>query len=385
MLENLAGTIQAVVNMTERIIVILVAIFLFNIETVSAKIRGNIPATYIEGRDLSFRFKNLHSKDHPLKTTVVVKDINGNDLTIDLPVKIASGGKKATVKIPSITGDTKVSFEVSGGMFPESERFKYTMLIIDDPNFKATGVLDNGDNGASTFPTIPAGSSLGTAGTVGPVGPAGPEGPRGVQGLTGLTGATGSQGSQGPQGPQGIQGIQGPPATSMPGSGVVGAVDESLQAKMLDNNNQTLSLTGSSGASVVLSAPVGSTLNFTLPNHDGTLATLNDLTPVATSADIDIEAISTINVNNINFVKIIDSNPGTLETLTTLTGGQRGQRLVLELDKDLDFEADNLNTANTIQWGRGTAPGQILHGHAGEQFEFVNNGTAWYLFSRFTL
>lgn len=374
--------------MTERILVILIALFLLNTQTVSAKIRGNIPATYIEGRDLSFRFKNLHAKNNPLKTNIVVKDADGNDLTINLPVTIASGGKKATVKIPSITSDTKVSFEVYGGIFPENERFKYTMLIIDDPNFRVTGALENGDNGDTTFPTIPAGSSFGTAGTVGPAGPKGdpgPTGPAGAQGSPGAAGATGPQGSQGPQGLQGIQGIQGPPATTIPGSGVVGTVDEAIQAQMLDNSNQTLSLTGSSGADIVLNTTVGATLNFTLPNHDGTLATLTDLTPVATSADINIDGVSTINVNNTNFVKIIDSNTGTLETLESMTGGQRGQRLVLELDEDLDFEADNLNTVNTIQWGRGTVPGQVLHGHAGEQFEFVHNGTAWYLFSRFTL
>ncbi len=374
--------------MAKKIILVLVAIVLSNMGTVSAKIRGNIPATYIEGRELSFRFKNLHSKDNPITTNVVVKDANGNDLTINLPVKIATGGKKATLKIPSITGDTKVSFEVYGGIFPKDQRFKYTMLIIDDPNFKATGVLDNGDNGSVTFPTVPAGSSFGTAGTVGPAGPEGPAGPTGATGATGAAGATGAQGPQGLQGPQGAQGpqgIQGPPATTMPGSGVVGPVDNSIQAEKLDNTHQTLSLSGLSGSHVILSTQVASTVNLNFPNHDGTLATLDDLTPVATSADIDIQGISTINVHNTNFVRITDSNSGTTDLLTVMTGGKRGQRLVLELDKNLDFEADNLNTADTIQWGRGTAAGQILHGFAGEQYEFVYNGTAWYLFSRFTL
>jgi hypothetical protein len=372
----------------KKITLVLIAILMLNIHAISAKIRGNIPATYIEGRELSFRFKNLHSSGNPITTNVVVKDASGNDLTINLPVKIATGGKKATLKIPSISGDTKVSFEVYGGIFPKDQRFKYTMLIIDDPNFKATGALDNGDNGTVIFPTIPAGSSLGLSGSEGPQGPAGPTGATGATGAIGPqgpAGGTGGTGATGPQGPQGIQGLVGPAATTMPGSGVVGPVDNSLQARKLDNANQTLSLTGLAGANVTLNAPVSGAVNLTLPNHNGTLVTQYDLTPVATSADLDIEGLTTIDVTNINFVKIIDSNPGTIDLLEKMTGGQRGQRVILQLDKSLDFEADNSDTVDTIQWGRGTLPGRVLHGYTREQYEFIYNGTAWFLFGRFTL
>lgn len=370
---------------TNQIKLALIAMLMLNIQAISAKVRGNIPATYIEARELSFRFKNLHSKDNPLTTNMVVKDADGNDVIVNLPITIAKGGKKATVKIPSVTGDTKVSLEIHGGIFPKNERFKYTMLIIDDPNYRVGGVLENG---ADTTPIIPAGSSLGSVGVAGPAGPEGPQGPAGEKGATGSVGPQGSQGAQGPQGasgPQGPTGPAGPAATTMPGSGVVGPVNKSREAELLDNSQQKLSLNGLAGADVRLTAPITGTLNLNLPSHDGTLVTLDDLTPVATSSDIDIEGRRSIDVTNINFVKITDSNPGSIDLLETMTGGRLGQRVILELSTSLDFEADNLDATDTIQWGRGTAPGRVLRGYTREQYEFIYNGKAWYLFGRFTL
>ena len=247
-------------------------------------------------------------------------------------------------------------------------------------------------------PQGPAGAKgdKGDQGDVGPQGPQGPAGATGAQGAVGPQGPAGSVGATGAQGPAGAQGIQGlkgdkgdkgdtgATPSSMPGSSVVGPVDNSIQAEMLDNNQQTLNLTGANSA-ITITAQLASALNLTLPNHDGTLATLDDLTPVAVSVDIDIEKAEVIEVPNINFVKIFDSTPESIEVLKGMQGGKRGQRVILEIGNDMNFEVDNNGNADTIQWGRGVKPGRHQEASVGEMYEFIHNGNAWFLMGRYNI
>lgn len=109
-------------------------------------------------------------------------------------------------------------------------------------------------------------------------------------------------------------------------------------------------------------------------------------TPVAVSATaIDINGQTSIDATDLNFITITDSNTGTTDTLTTITGGVVGQKLQLQLLADMKFHLNNVATANTIQWGRGTIAGTDRTQFNTEIFEFVNDGNAWYLLSRYTL
>lgn len=361
---------------------VLVLLVLLNTQLEAlAGIRTNIPATYIENRVLSFRHIDMDTKTNPLSVNLLVKDKNGTELTLPLKItkpKKGYGTNKALVTIPFVSADTKITFEAYGGKLKKGDpRTKYTMLIIDDPN--SSVIIDPNDTDAPV--AIPVG-----AGVAGSIGPAGPQGPAGAQGPTGATGATGSSGPSGPQGPQGVQGPAGPAATTIPASGVIGAVDESNQAKMLDNANQTLALTGTSGADVNLVAPIAGTLNLTLPSTGGTLATLTSPTPMAIdSVARDMEGISSIDATNLNYIYLTDSNITSTDILQTITGGTKGQALVIELQEKVKFQVDNSATPNTIQWGRGTVPAQIMTGQKTEILKFIHNGTAWFLLERFTL
>lgn len=55
------------------IIIVLMAISLTN--QVQARIRGNIPATYIENRELVFRHTRMNSKNNPLQIQIVANCI----------------------------------------------------------------------------------------------------------------------------------------------------------------------------------------------------------------------------------------------------------------------------------------------------------------------
>lgn len=359
-------------------------LILFSCSVLCAKagIRNQVPGAFIENRQLTLVVRNLNSKSNPFKVSFVVPSTeNGEDFEVELPYKFRKGKKRVDFKMPIVSGDTKGQLKVSGGKVDEIDPLSYTMLIIDDPNLSLRGTFDNGE-----IPTIPPG--LGSALIEGPQGPAGPQGEQGIQGEQGPIGPQGPaglQGLMGPIGPQGPVGPEGPPATTMPGSGVVGPVDEAVQAEFLDNTSQTLSMTGAN-SDLKLNAEKTGSLNLNLPSEDGTLATLEGLTPVSISdSDFDIDNKNNINVNNINYIKVIDSNPASLDEIVRLTGGKTGQRLVIELGNDVDFQVDNQNNKNTIQWGRGTNPGTKMPGYEGYLYEFINNGKSWYLMSRYTL
>jgi hypothetical protein len=346
-----------------------------------SRVNSFIPAVFIENRNLSINIRNMNARNNPFKARYVIPASNNKEenFSITLNHRIRKDGKKVNIKMPIVSNDTKGILVISGGQIPENSPVEYTILIIDDPVLTLRNPQDQKDNLA----IIPSG--LGSITTPGPRGPAGPVGPVGPIGEAGPQGLIGPQGTQGPAGPQGRVGPPGPAATTMPGTGVVGPVNSSIQAKHLDNLSQTLSLVGNNSDVVMNTVKVG-LLELNLPAHNGTLATLDDLTPVAVSHDdIDINNRQNINVNNINFLRIIDSNPATADTLVRLTGGKRGQRVVIELADDITFEIDNQNSPNTIQWGRGTLPGDLMPGFAGHMYEFINNGSSWYLMGRYNL
>jgi len=355
-----------------------------------AAIKSFVPAAFIEKRSLSMAIKDLNTKANPLSVKFVVPDMTANgDFEVNLQHKFRRSRSKVgrvsriDFDMPVVDGDTKGKLVISGGSISPDFPLEYTMLIIDDPNLV---LLNPQDTNGNTIPAIPSG--LGSASVPGPEGPqgeTGPAGPQGEQGIQGLTGATGPQGATGAQGIQGPIGPQGPAATSMPGNGVVGAVDEAILADHLDNSSQTLMLSGNN-SDVNLNAVKTGAINLNLPDHNGTLATLSDIPAVLNAGDeIDIEALTELNVAGLNYVKIIDSNATTTETLVSIIGGTKGQRLVLELANDMDFEVDNNGEVNLIQWGRGTVDGDIMPGFTSYMYEFVFNGTSWFLMSRYTL
>lgn len=227
------------------------------------------------------------------------------------------------------------------------------MIIFNDPNLQLADVLDEGESVIS----IPDQFS--------------PEG------------LIGKEGPMGPQGPTGPAGPEGPIPTSIPGTNITSPVRESQK---IDNSSQTLALSGANGANVTLIAPSSGNMSVTLPNGGGTLATINGPTPIAIAPSAkDIEGTDTIDATNLNYITITDSDTGSIDTLQNITGGSKGQQLILELNADMNFYADNQDSPNTIQWGRGTGIGTTLPASDREMFRFIYNGTAWFLVDRFTL
>jgi hypothetical protein len=92
-----------------------------------------------------------------------------------------------------------------------------------------------------------------------------------------------------------------------------------------------------------------------------------------------------LNVTGINQVKVFDSNPGSVDEIFTLTGGIVGQNVIIQLLNNTNFRANNIGAANTIQWGRGTAPNSTRTQFATEAFHFFYDGNAWFLLDRYTL
>ena len=343
-----------------------------------AGIRTLVPGAFIENRELTLVLRNFNSKTNPLAVKFVIPAKDGSeDFEVTLPYKFRSGGKRVDFKMPIVDGDTKGRLVLSGGDVPASEPLLFTMLIIDDPNLV---LVNPNENNGDPLAIIPSG--IGSAAVPGPQGEQGIQGEQGVQGVTG---ATGSIGPQGIQGLTGAQGPVGPAATTMPGSGVIGAVDESLLADHLDNSAQSLVLTGNN-SNVSMNAVKAGALNLNLPDHDGTLATLDDVPTVLNAGgEVDMESTSIIDITGLNYVKIIDSNITSTDTLVSITGGTKGQRLVLELGADINFEVDNNNGLNLIQWGRGTVNGDVMPGFTSYMYEFVFNGTSWFLMARYDL
>ena len=172
----------------------------------------------------------------------------------------------------------------------------------------------------------------------------------------------------------------------MPGSGVIGPVNNSLRANLIDNGNQRLSIGGSAGANVTFTASSSGAINLGLPNSSGTLVTNNSMTPLAIDPGTrDIDGQTTINVSGLNYITLTDSNPASTDELFTITGGTKGQTVILELTSDMRMRLDNMGAANTIQWGRGTGVNQSMPVYATEIYKFLNNGTAWFLVDRYNL
>lgn len=181
------------------------------------------------------------------------------------------------------------------------------------------------------------GAGTGATGPAGPAGSQGPSGPQGPAGATGATGATGPSGATGATGPSGT-----------------------LTGGTLTGN---LTVTGTVTAG-----------NFIGP------------TPFSVAASaIDINGLTTINAASLNYIKIVDSNPATVDEIFTITGGITGQRIILHLQSNINFRANNLGVANTIQWGRGTLANSPRIQLATEAFEFFFDGNAWFLLDRYTL
>lgn len=189
------------------------------------------------------------------------------------------------------------------------------------------------------------------------------QGATGAQGPSGAQGPQGSSGPQGPQGPAGAQGPQGP---------------QGLKGE-----------TGATGPAGTFSGTfVGDTTFTGNANVSGTVTAARFVGPtpfmVASSA-VDINGKTTIDASNLNYIKIIDSNTGTLDELFTITGGVVGQHVTLHIQNNMNFRANNVGAANTIQWGRGTAANSTRPQSATEAFDFLYDGNAWFLMERYTL
>lgn len=179
-------------------------------------------------------------------------------------------------------------------------------------------------------------------------------GTRTVLGAQGAAGANGATGPQGPAGATGATGATGPAGTVTSNTGAVFNGDVSI--------NGNLDVTGTITAGLI-DAP----------------------TPSKVGANFDVNGQTAINVANLNYIKLIDSNIATTDEIFTLTGGITGQKVMLHLQNNINMRADNAGTANAIQWGRGTTANSTRILSATEIYEFVYDGNAWFLIARYIL
>lgn len=194
----------------KRIFIKLIVLsFIFNIVgtlSAAATVRSNIPAAYIEARDLTFNFKRLNSKRNPLKVRLMLLDQNGEELFFDVPVRISKNGRRGTITMPRVEQDTRISLQISGGKRPFADPLRYTILLLDDPHLRTLNTFNPDDDFNIV---LPIGQNSGGVGAQGPMGPQGEKGEDGEDGQDGERGSQGPRGFQGPQGPAGPAGTPG--------------------------------------------------------------------------------------------------------------------------------------------------------------------------------
>ena len=289
-------------------------------------------------------------------STRVVKSDNGlYQVTLPVPrqaFKFLAGNRVRAVNLGNITGNggntttiaevvdslgIGVSAPVSAFLHVSAGNGIVPSLILNPGdltiNTPPNGSIEfNGDdlyitkNGVRTV----VGSGAGTPGAQGPSGPTGPQG------------ATGATGAQGPTGT----------INSSNGATIAGDVT-------IDGN---LDVTGTITAGLI-DAP----------------------TPSKVGTDFDVNGQTAIDVTGINYLKLTDSNTGTTDEIFTLTGGVTGQQVILHVQNAINMRVDNAATADAIQWGRGTAAGSTRNLQVTEAFEFIYDGNAWFLISRYIL
>ncbi len=356
----------------------IVLVFLLSCSLVQAKVKSNIPSVLVEKSTLKLRGLNLNSKKNPFHANLAYS-VDNEITKVDLPVTVSKDGTKATIGAPSLSGDLKMTLQISGGDIPATSPQNYTILILNEPSLAGLGTLDNGD---LTIPEIPE-SVTSTLGIPGPTGPAGPQGEKGLTGLTGLTGAQGAQGVQGPQGPTGPQG---PAPSSFDGANITGTVANANHATTADsattatsantatslsNASKNLALAGSAGT-LTLNIPSGGN-TLSVPSTGTSLLTNTSMLPIASGGTVDMDSINTFSAANINFVVLTDSNTNFagVADLNTITGGVLGQKLTIVFNGTVRLVDNNSGTANTMNIVSTT------FFTADNTVELIYNGTYW--------
>ncbi len=120
------------------------ALMLLSIHDASAKVMSNLPTTVVEEDVLVLSGKKLDTGANPL--TVVVKTADGSSTTLS---STALSKNKVSVTMPSVSADTKVLVQISGGNIPSSSPEQFVVLILDRPNIAG---LDTQSNGAVALP-----------------------------------------------------------------------------------------------------------------------------------------------------------------------------------------------------------------------------------------
>jgi len=296
-----------------------------------ALVRENIPATYTENRDLTFRYKNMNTRKNPLKVILETALSNSNDEKFQIiyskengNIRFGSANRKATFKIPIVEKDTRCNIKISGGVVAEDSPLEYAILLLND----LTLTIQPND------PTPVIGDEFGNSSIDAEPGPQGPEGPKGDTGETGPQGPKGDTGATGPQGPKGDTGATGPQGPK----GDTGATGPA----------------GPSGGVVV-----GATIN--------------------------VDNLTTLDASSINYLTLNDSNGATTEVIETITGGAKGQLLFLQLDDYIRFKVNNSGAVDTIHWGRGTSDGDIQPTSVASKYtvlQLIHNGINWQLVGR---
>ncbi|MEY3369766.1 MAG: hypothetical protein RLZZ361_436 [Cyanobacteriota bacterium] len=357
-------------KMNKYSFVSILLIQLMIINSIQAKINLGLPVVIPEDTELELNLKDLNSKKNPLKIKAMVKGLENNVITYDLIPHIYKNKKKFKIQMPRVGADTKIIISVSGAYIPENNPLKYTVLIIDSQDNR------NIDTNNPNPVVIP--STLANTGPPGPKGDIGPEGPRGLEGARGPEGLRGAEGARGPEGPRGPEGK---PPSSIPSENIIGAVTE---AKILNNGFQRLKLNGSVDSEIVLKSKHQGVREFDLPSSGLSLISETSALPISKHENYDVENQTFINVTDLNYIQITDSNPSTIEKIESFTGGKIGQVINLKLNQEIMILIDNQENPNTVQWGRGTKAGIWRIEDKGNILNLIFDGNSWFLLARFS-
>lgn len=332
----------------------------------SAEIKLKLPLVVIENSEISLGLNELNSTSNPLTINAIVKNSDSSVETI-YPLKptFTKNQKKFKIQIPRVGADTKVNLLIYGGFVQESAPLKYTLLILDDLN--ARNIDTNSPNPVNIPSTMANIGQAGERGEKGEQGEKGEPGERGERGLPGIPGERGPSGSS--------------PETFL-GSKIIGPVKS---AESLEQGSKKLFLGGSADYQILLSSKTPGIRNLELPSSGTSLLSESSAMPIAKNENLDVDTRTSINLSDLNFIKLTDSNPLSIDRIEKLNGAKSGQMVNIQLLNDIDFFIDNQGSPDTIQWGRGSQASYWRTEQKGNILNLLYDGNAWFLISRFSI
>jgi len=116
-------------------------------QAANAVVRNKLPSSALEDSVITLRGSQMHSNKNPAK--IVAKTTGASDTTL---TQLKSSANLIKFRLPSVSADTKVVLNISGGNVSESKPQQFVVLILDKPS-------SFDDSGNSNENSLPSGAS----------------------------------------------------------------------------------------------------------------------------------------------------------------------------------------------------------------------------------